>query len=177
MKLSTNLPDLRLLFPMTPKSYADRFDLSTKAGLAKLGEILPIIAEHEAELLANPADIEGIIHRHNQQRAATVQERRVVEAVSSLPANEQEIVMYNKRLWPRLPTDTMSYTYFDEYERQLRFVHKDAASRAQLIFRPGAKAQSKGRGRNHRSRPVCQRRPFQVPRPTRTSRGIVSPRR
>jgi hypothetical protein len=135
-------PDLRLLLPATPQPYASRFDLGTRIGLSKMRDILPIIAEHEAELLANPADVEGIINRHRTQHIAAVQERRVVEAVASLPANEQEIVMYGKRLWPRLPTDTMTYSYdqirvaiwtFDEYERQLRFVHKDAASRAQLI--------------------------------------------
>ena len=109
---------LRAIFPGVSVNYSHRFDLRQPKDRANLRDvILPAAAANRDAILASPQDtqaiIEGYIRRQNELKQHEEARHRTERKIKELPANEQEVVMYGQRLWPR--PDGELYNY-----RQLR---------------------------------------------------------
>jgi hypothetical protein len=108
---------LRVLFPWGPKAYCARFDLSTAKTRQHVREhIMPAVVAHREELLAAPETLEAVVSRYWKQKEdakrKASEEKKATDALSAMPADQQEIVVYGVRVWPLTDFRLGSYDYY-----------------------------------------------------------------
>lgn len=105
---------LRLLVPGAGRSYGNRFDLTDGKDRATIRDtILPAALSCKDAVLQNPENLESIVADHvakqDAMRRANLTAKRVEKELSELPADQQEILMYGERLWPRPDNEFYDY--------------------------------------------------------------------
>ena len=120
-KAVVGTPNLRLVLPWAPKSYAQRFDLFDPAIRTQIQrDILPLVVAHGQELADHPERLPELVraaaqaHREEARRTYAVQ--RQAAAVAQLPITERPVLVYGHSLWPPPPPATVAWSYTEACE-------------------------------------------------------------
>jgi hypothetical protein len=103
---NTDVPSARLLFAGAPVAMS-RYKLDHPKDVETLCEMMPLAIAQRDAILAAPAQMETIIRDHRRQ---IVTETKLATAKDSMPASENEVVMFGRHFWPRV-TDDFVYEY------------------------------------------------------------------
>jgi hypothetical protein len=107
-----NSATMRILFPNGDTTYCGRFDLTDRNERKKVEDyIMPAALANRETVIAAPETLEGIVVAHWQREQAAVIKRKTDDAVRDLPSEQQEIVMFGQRLWPRTEHQFGTYEY------------------------------------------------------------------
>lgn len=110
-------PNLRLLLPWAPKSYAQNFDPSqAKYQKAIADEIFPVVLANRDLLRREPDRLPALVNEAAriawQQKQETAEKERHAAAVAKMPADEKEVIAFGRVLWPAF-NGVSSYSYDD----------------------------------------------------------------
>jgi hypothetical protein len=113
---SANMPTAKLLFPDAPPSFTRHIMLDKEPDRQRLREhILPALIRHRDEYLTAPATIEDILRRDareiRERARAEDHARKLTVARETLSANETEVIMFGKHLWPIVTTNDPAQRY------------------------------------------------------------------
>lgn len=115
IKLANHL-SLKLLFPETSQSYAQRFNLAhAKDRQLVRTRILPAVLACRDLIQQNPDQLGQIVdeywRREDERIEAEKAAQKMRQKIEALPSNQQEVIMFGFRLWPK--TDNQFYGYDD----------------------------------------------------------------
>jgi hypothetical protein len=107
---------LRILVPDCPKSFAMEFDLGRSKDRQRVrDEIMPAAMLNREAVIAEPHRLPEILTEHRTRQAQASRDaaakQRLADAVRTMPAEQQEIVMFGERLWPRVEHQFGTYDY------------------------------------------------------------------
>ena len=106
---------LRMLFPEAPpRGEFSKLDLSDGKTRTKVKEIImPAAIACREQILAQPHRVEEICtdyrKKQKDEAQAKIEQEKRARAVSQLPQNQEEVIMYGKTLWPRGEYDEYEY--------------------------------------------------------------------
>lgn len=115
IKLANHL-SLKLLFPETSQSYAQRFNLAhAKDRQLVRTSVLPAVLACREAIEQNQEQLGQIVDEYWQRESARKEAERaaqqIQQKIKALPSNQQEVIMFGFRLWPK--TDKQFYGYDD----------------------------------------------------------------
>jgi hypothetical protein len=104
------LPNLRLVLPWCPPSYAKKYDLTKKAERAQIQQdVFPVVIRHQEELARNPARLPILVQELYRARQVEREEKRREQSISKMPHGQQKIVAFGETIWPRINDAPFSY--------------------------------------------------------------------